>query len=131
MDRFGDPRDRFLCGTEKTTETTPTHGVVRTTPSTNPLTCRFGRRGQPSRIVGSQDYCKVRDLHEEVFKMAQKEDESLEDYVERFHYNVKRAKQNHLELETIKIILLRGIRDDCIDLLNLTSHGYVSQLTYP
>jgi hypothetical protein len=78
-----------------------------------------------------QDYCTNRDLHEEMFKMAQKEDEILEDYVERFHYNVKRAKQNHLELETLKIIFLCGIRDECIDLLNLMGKGDVSQLTYP
>jgi len=29
-----------------------------------------------------QDYCRTRDLREEVFRMIQKEDESLEDYVE-------------------------------------------------
>jgi hypothetical protein len=39
-----------------------------------------------------QDYCKMRDLHEEIFKMTQKEDKSLEDYVERFQYNLQRSK---------------------------------------
>jgi len=54
-----------------------------------------------SFLTKYQDYCTVRDLREEMFKMAQKENESLEDYLERFHYNAKRAKQNHLELETL------------------------------
>lgn len=34
-----------------------------------------------------QDYCRIRDLREEVFRMTWKEDESMEDYVEWFHYN--------------------------------------------
>ena len=38
-----------------------------------------------------QDYCRTRDLREEVFKMTQKEDESMEDYVERFHHNLQRS----------------------------------------
>jgi len=28
-----------------------------------------------------QDYCKARDIREEIFKMSQREDEILEDYV--------------------------------------------------
>jgi hypothetical protein len=37
-----------------------------------------------------QDYYKGRELEEEIFKMTQKEDESLEDYVEQFQYNLQR-----------------------------------------
>ena len=35
-----------------------------------------------------QDYCQTRDLKEEIFRITKKEDESLEDYMERFHYNL-------------------------------------------
>ena len=35
-----------------------------------------------------KDYCMHHDLRNEVFKMNQKEDEILEDLVERFTYNV-------------------------------------------
>ena len=35
-----------------------------------------------------QDYYRTRELREDIFIMTQKEDESLEDYVERFHYNL-------------------------------------------
>ena len=38
-----------------------------------------------------QDYCKTRDLREEIFGMTQKEGESLEDLVERFQYNLQRT----------------------------------------
>jgi hypothetical protein len=44
-----------------------------------------------------QDYCKGRELREEIFKMTQKEDESLEDYMERFQYNLQRSKQSPVE----------------------------------
>ena len=36
-----------------------------------------------------EDYCKARDLIEEIFHMTQKEDESLEYYVELFQYNIQ------------------------------------------
>ena len=44
--------------------------------------------------------------------MNQKEDESLEDLVERFMYNVKREKLHHLGSDTLKTLLLRTIRDE-------------------
>ena len=62
--------------------------------------------------------------------MTQQEDENLEDYVERFQYNLQISRQNGLNDDTLKIILLRGIRDDCIDMLNLMGARDVSLLKY-
>ena len=42
------------------------------------------------------DKYKDHDLKEEIFRMNQREDESLEDLIERFMYNVKREKLHHL-----------------------------------
>jgi hypothetical protein len=56
-----------------------------------------------------QDYCKDKERREEVFKMMQHEDESLEDYVERFTYNLQREKQGDLAPETRHVLFLRGI----------------------
>ena len=39
-----------------------------------------------------QDYYQTRDLKEEIFRISQKEEESLEDYMEWFHYNLKSSK---------------------------------------
>lgn len=47
-----------------------------------------------------QDYCKTRDLREEICGMTQKEGESLEDLVERFQYNLQRSKMNQLSNDT-------------------------------
>ena len=44
-------------------------------------------------------------------------------------YNVKRKKLHHLGSDTLKTILLRTIRDECIDLLNIMSRGDVYQLS--
>ena len=59
--------------------------------------------------------------------MNQREDESREDLRERFMYNVKREKLHHLGSDTLKTLLLRTIRNEWIDLLNLMSRGDVYQ----
>ena len=62
--------------------------------------------------------------------MVQKEDESLEDFVERLLYNVQRVGQTNMALDVIKIILLRGIRNDCLDMLNLLGKGDISKESF-
>jgi hypothetical protein len=62
--------------------------------------------------------------------MKQKEEESLEDYLEKFLYNLQRSKQHKLELETIGTIFLRGLLDESIKFLNLMGYGDVSQLKF-
>jgi hypothetical protein len=39
-----------------------------------------------------QNYFKDKERREEVFKMMQREDERLEDYIKRFTYNLQREK---------------------------------------
>ena len=52
------------------------------------------------------DYCMPVNHKEEVFKMLQKEDENLEDLLERFKYNIKRAQMENLDQDTLKALLL-------------------------
>ena len=65
-----------------------------------------------------------------MFRINKKEDESLEDLIERFMYNVKREKLHHLRSDTLKTLLLRTIRDEWIDLLDFMSRGDVYQLSF-
>ena len=65
-----------------------------------------------------------------MFKMVQKEDKSLEDFVERILYNVQRAGQTNMGLDVLKIILLRGIRNDFLDMLNLLGKGDISKESF-
>jgi len=77
-----------------------------------------------------QDYCKATKLREDIFKMTQKEEENLQDYLENFLYNIQRYKQHKLEPETIRTIFLRGLLDESINLLNLMGSGDVSRLSF-
>ena len=61
--------------------------------------------------------------------MNQREDESLEDLIESFMYNVKRGLVHHLGSDTPKTILLRTIRDEWINILDLMSRGDVYHLS--
>ena len=51
--------------------------------------------------------------------MNKKEDESLEDFVERLEYNVQRSGHPNLDPDILKTIFLRGIKDEHLDMLNL------------
>lgn len=74
-----------------------------------------------------QGYCKD---NEDIFNMIQGEDENLEDYVDRFQYNLQKSKHKHLEKEILKTLLLKGIKDEFLELLNLIGKGDVFQLSY-
>ena len=77
-----------------------------------------------------QDYCRTRDRREELFNMAQKEDESLEDFVERLQYNLHRSVHPDVSHDILKTILLKGVRDDCLDTLNMLGKGDISKDSY-
>ena len=62
--------------------------------------------------------------------MSQKEDESLEDFMERLEYNVQRSRHMDLDLDILKMIFLRGIRDEHLDILNLLKKGDISKESY-
>ena len=65
------------------------------------------------------DYCLPHNCKDEVFKMMQREDENIEDLIERFSYNLKRAKMENLDQYTLKALLLKSIRDEWIDILDM------------
>ena len=62
--------------------------------------------------------------------MNQKEEESLEYFVERLEYNVQRLGHPDLDPDILKTILLRGINDEHLDMLNLLGKGDISKESY-
>jgi len=76
-----------------------------------------------------QDYCRSKDTKEKIFRMALGHDESLEDYDEIFKLSYKRAMCT-LDPESLKLGLLRGIKEDLLETLNLLSGGDFYQLPY-
>ena len=78
-------------------------------------------------LVKYQEYCNTKDKREELFKMVQMDDEILEDFVERILYNVQMVGKNNMGLDVLKIILLCGIREYFLDMLNLLGKGDISR----
>lgn len=76
------------------------------------------------------EYCKSRDSRDEIFRMTQGEDESLEDYVERFHFIYRRSINCTIDENSLKTVLLRGAIDDFREALNLIASRDISKCTY-
>ena len=76
-----------------------------------------------------RDYFRSKDTKDEIFRMTLGHDESLEDYEEIFYLSYKRARCT-LDPESLKLILLRGVREDLLDTLNLLAGGDIYQLPY-
>lgn len=57
-----------------------------------------------------QPYCRSKDSKDDIFRMNQQEDESLEEYLERFSYNLQKSKHRSMTLDLIRTIFLRGIK---------------------
>ena len=74
-----------------------------------------------------QEYCKSKESHNAIFKMHQQEDETLEDYMERFVYNLQKSRKNALDTNAIRTVFLKGILEDYTDMLNLMAAGGISQ----
>ena len=74
-----------------------------------------------------QEYYRTKDKREELFKIVQKDDEILEDFVEILMYNVKRLGQTTIRRDVLKIIMLQEIREYCFDILNMLGKLDVSK----
>jgi len=48
--------------------------------------------------------------------------------IKRFNNNLEREKMNNLDEETFKVISLKVIRDERMDILNMMGKGDISQL---
>jgi hypothetical protein len=76
------------------------------------------------------DYCIERDTRDDIFKMTQGPDESLEDFEEIFQLSYKRSQNFTLDKDSLNHVLLRGVREDMTETMNLLSNRYIYQLDY-
>ena len=74
-----------------------------------------------------QEYCNTKYKREELINMVQKDEESLEEFVERLMHNVQRAGKTDTGKDMLKITLLHGIIDDFRNMLNLLGKGDTSK----
>ena len=75
------------------------------------------------------EYCKTRDIQDEIFTIVQYDDEMLEDYLERFLYILQRSKHK-FDPSTIRTLFLHGLTDDARNNLNLLGQGDIAQKTF-
>ena len=66
-----------------------------------------------------QDYCKYEDSRNDIFKIQQLEDESLEDCMEQFAYTSQKLKYYDLPDDGVETLFLKGILEEYIETLNL------------
>lgn len=62
--------------------------------------------------------------------MNQQEDETVEEYLEIFSYNLQKSKHRAMSVDLIRTIFLKGIRDEHLDDLNLMGRGDISNLPF-
>jgi hypothetical protein len=76
-----------------------------------------------------QDYCRSRELKDEIFQMTARPNETLEEYVERFQYNLQRSPYASLPLpdNVLKTALIRGMKEQWIETLNIMGKGDIYQ----
>lgn len=78
-----------------------------------------------------KDYCKESDPRgDEIFRISQKEDETLEDYVSCFLYIMQKNPQHVLAEDSQKLIFLRGVNNNCLEALDLMASGDISQISW-
>ena len=58
------------------------------------------------------DYFQNRHTKKYIFNMQQREEESHEDYVEIFMYNLQKTKQIGLSNDIVRTLFLKGIKDE-------------------
>ena len=62
--------------------------------------------------------------------MQHGENESLEDYEQRFQLNYKRDNNYTLYEESLKLVLPRGVSEDQMEILNLVANGDIFKHDY-
>jgi len=76
-----------------------------------------------------RDFGRSKYTKDKIFRMTICHYESLEDYEERFQLSYKTARYT-LDPESLKLVLLRGVREDLMDTLYMITGGDVYQLPY-
>lgn len=56
-----------------------------------------------------QEYCRSRELKDDFFKILEKEEENLEEFIDCFQYNVQRTLYVALGGDILKTNLIKGI----------------------
>ena len=77
-----------------------------------------------------RDYCGPKDSQNDIFKMQKHEDESIEDFLERFNFVLQKSKYNTLQEDAVRTLFLKGILEEYVEILNLMASRDVSHKSF-
>ena len=77
-----------------------------------------------------QEYYKTKESRHDIFKIQQLEDDSLEDYLERFIYTLHKSKYNDLQEDAVRTLFFKGISEDLLESLNLMAASDISHKNF-
>lgn len=77
-----------------------------------------------------KEYCKSGSKGDDIFRIQQKEDENVEDYISRFMFSLKNNSDHTLNEESQKLLFLRGINETYIYALDLIGGGDITQVPW-
>jgi len=77
-----------------------------------------------------QDYCRSSNKNEELFKIRQGEEESLEDYVDRFNFSLRRYG-NPVDHSLARTLLIKGLDKESKQALDLMGKGNINKMELP
>ena len=74
-----------------------------------------------------QDYCRTRELKDEIFQTVAKPNATLEEYVECFQYNLQRSPYANMPDNVLKTTMIKAMKDQWVETLNIMGKGYIYQ----
>lgn len=77
-----------------------------------------------------QDYCRTRELQDGIFQMVAKPNETMEEYVEHFQYNLQRSPYENMPNNVLKTTMIKGMKDQWVETLNIMGKGDIYQEYY-
>ena len=78
-----------------------------------------------------KEYYKENDSRgDDIFRISQKEDEILKDYVSHFLYTLQKNPQHVLSKDSKNLFFFRGMNDNCLEILDLMASGDVYQSSW-
>ena len=70
-----------------------------------------------------RDYCGPIESQNDIFKMQQHEEESLEDFLERFCFVLQKSNYNTLQEDAVRTLFLKGILEEYVEILKTLLHA--------
>jgi len=86
-----------------------------------------GNRSKHPSLKNTKIIAELENQKIKSFKMVAKPNETLEEYVEHFQYNLQRYPYENLPDNVLKTTMIKGIKAQWVDTLNIMGKGDIYQ----